>query len=82
MPALLLTPRLPRPYPWSQLAVFGGDVVHNGLEHLAQLGLNASGLRRLLAEPVSTFPPLCMSALVVVACWAAAGSQCSAVAVE
>lgn len=35
-----------------QLALFGGDVVHNGLEHLAQLGLNATGLRRLLAEPV------------------------------
>lgn len=27
-------------------------MVHNGLEHLAQLGLNATGLRRLLAEPV------------------------------
>ncbi|KAI7845459.1 hypothetical protein COHA_001009 [Chlorella ohadii] len=42
-----------RPPP--QLAVFGGDVVHNGLEHLAQLGLNASGLRRLLAEPVNGY---------------------------
>lgn len=51
--ALLNSTRLPSPL---QLAVFGGDVVHNGLEHLAQLGLNATGLRRLLAEPVSACP--------------------------
>ena len=38
-----------------QLALFGGDVVHNGLEHLAELGLNRSGLKQLLSEPVNGY---------------------------
>ena len=42
-----------RPAP--QLALFGGDIVHNGLERLRELGLNASGLARLFDEPASGY---------------------------
>jgi hypothetical protein len=38
-----------------QLAVFGGDVVHNGMERLRTLGLNSSGLAALLAEQVNGY---------------------------
>lgn len=41
--------------PPPQLAVFGGDVVHDGLKYLRRLGLNATGLRRLYREPVNGF---------------------------
>jgi hypothetical protein len=49
-----LPARLP-PRPSLQLALFGGDVVHNGLEHLATLGLNESGLQQLFDEPVNGY---------------------------
>lgn len=35
--------------------MFGGDVVHNGMERLRTLGLNSSGLAALLAEPVNGY---------------------------
>ncbi|KAL4422745.1 hypothetical protein ABPG75_008942 [Micractinium tetrahymenae] len=41
--------------PPPDLVLFGGDVVHNGIARLRELGLDAGGLRRLLAEPVNGF---------------------------
>lgn len=38
-----------------QLALFGGDIVHNGLERLRSLGLNATGLAKLFSEPVNGY---------------------------
>lgn len=41
--------------PAPQLALFGGDIVHNGLERLRSLGLNATGLAKLFSEPVNGY---------------------------
>lgn len=41
--------------PAVDLVLFGGDVVHNGMHHLRDLGLNAEGMRALLTEPVNGF---------------------------
>jgi hypothetical protein len=38
-----------------QLTVFGGDVVHNGLDRLRHLGMNSTGLAALLSEPVNGY---------------------------
>lgn len=64
--------------PALQLAVFGGDVVHNGLEHLRELGLSAAGLHHLLSEPVGGWPGA--RTWDHVACWAFSrrGATCMA----
>ncbi|KAL4440238.1 hypothetical protein ABPG75_003239 [Micractinium tetrahymenae] len=41
----------PRP----ELVLFGGDVVHNGLDYVSQLGLNQTGLRKLYRDPVNAY---------------------------
>ncbi|PSC72992.1 metallophosphoesterase [Micractinium conductrix] len=41
--------------PPASLALFAGDVVHNGIKYLATLGLNHTGMARLFAEPVNGF---------------------------
>ncbi|KAI3430463.1 hypothetical protein D9Q98_005058 [Chlorella vulgaris] len=41
--------------PAPQLTVFGGDVVHNGLDRLRHLGMNSTGLAALLSEPVNGY---------------------------
>lgn len=41
--------------PPADLVLFGGDVVHNGIARLRELGLDAAGLRRLLKEPTNGF---------------------------
>ncbi|KAL4448928.1 hypothetical protein ABPG77_007645 [Micractinium sp. CCAP 211/92] len=41
--------------PSAGLVLFVGDVVHNGVSRLRELGLDAGGLRRLLKEPTNGF---------------------------